>query len=241
MGPTRFPYGQALGFANQFGFTVGPSISGTAGLLSGSTAPNVTLGGLFYFDNTATLTVTNLILDDTANRAAQYEGKVVRLFFIDNSTQIANAAPLFLSSTDNLAFGARAGGFSFIELMQSRGSWYELSRSQGSRSEVTTFVTNAQSSLNMDGVRVAILNNTGSTTNKIIGLSGGQIGQEVTFMNIGSNPVILIGGVGVATSSNMIMVGSNSLLVDASGTYKFIKHTDLGWRALTITSAGWAT
>ena len=235
-GPYRQPYGSALGFQNQFSFTVGPTVSGTAGNISGSATPNVTLGGLFYVNNTGSLTITNLLLDDTANRLTQYEGKVIRIFVLDTgSTIFANAGALFLAGTDNL-FGQNHS----IELMQSRGNWYELGRSYVNRSEVTTFVTNAQSSLNMDGVRVAILNNTGATTNKIIGLSGGQIGQEVTFMNIGSNAVMLIGGVGVATSSNMIMTGTNSLLVDASGAFKFIKHTDLGWRGLAITSAGWA-
>lgn len=235
--PTRFPYGQALGFQNQFNWTVGPTVSGTAGNISGSATPNVTLGNLFYLNNTGSLTITNLLLDDTANRLTQYEGKVVRLFVLDTgSTTFANAGSLFLNGTNNLL-----GQNNSIELMFSRGNWFELDRSYVNRTEVSFFVTNAQSSLNMDGVRVAILNNTGATTNRIIGLSGGQIGQEVTFMNIGSNAVMLVGGVGVATSSNMIMIGTNSLLVDASGAFKFIKHTDGGWRALAITSANWAT
>lgn len=236
MGPTRFPYGQALGFANQFNWTVGPVVSGTQGLISGSTAPNVTLGNLFYVNNTGNLTINNFLLDDTANRIAQYEGKVIRVFQLDTgSTSFANASPLILSGT-NGSIGQNGS----IEFMFSRGVWYELDRGYSGSSEVTTFVTNAQSSLNVNGVRVAILNNTGSTTNKIIALSGGYVGQEVTFMNIGSNLVQFIGQAGGATSSNLVFINTNSLIIMASGAFKLIKHTDLNWRALAVGSANWS-
>ncbi len=231
MGPTRFPYGLALGFANNFR-TVQNT---TAGDISGNTTPDVTIGGLFYTNNTSPLTITNFLLQDTANRLGSYEGKIIRVFFLDTGTQLANAGALFLSGTNNLI-----GANNSIELMFSRGSWFEMDRSYVTRSEITTFVTNAQSSLNVDNVRVAILNNTGATTNKIIGLSGGQVGQEVTFMNIGSNPVILISQAGGATSSNMIMMVTNALLISASGAWKFIKHTDLNWSALAVGSRNWA-
>lgn len=232
MGPTRFPYGHAIGFQNQFQFTVGPSISGTAGLISGSTAPNVTLGELFYVNNTGNLTITNFILDDTANRLATYEGKVIRVISLDTgSTSYAGGGPLNLVGSDNLS-----GQNVQVEFLQSRGQWYQTSVSKVG-ADVTTFVTNAQSSLNMRGVRVAILNNTGSTTNSIIGLSNGYVGQEVTFMLQGSNAVQLRFQAGGGTSSNMVALGTNSLLINASSLYKFVMHTDLTWRALAINSA----
>jgi len=134
MGPTRFPYGQALGFQNQFGFTVGPAGSGTAGLISGSTAPNVTLGGLFYLNNTGTLVIQNLLLDDTANRINQYEGKIVKLFILDTgSTVFSNGGALFMAGTNNL-FGQNNS----IDFMFSRGNWYETNRSEITRNEIIT-------------------------------------------------------------------------------------------------------
>lgn len=234
--PYRQPYGSALGFQNQFSFTVGPTASGTAGLVSGTTAPNVTLGEIFYTNNTAALTINNFLLDDTANRLSQYEGKVITLVSLDGNTSVSNASPLFLNGTNGLL-----GANGTLQLRFSLGNWYELSRSLNNTSEVTTFVTNAQSSLNINGVRVAILNNTGSTTNKIIALSGGYVGQEITFMNIGSNAIQFIGQAGGATSSNLILINTNSLLVMASGAFKFIKHTDLNWRAIAVGSANWTT
>lgn len=235
MGPTRFPYGQALGFANQFNFTVGPVLSGTQGLISGSTAPNVTLGNLFYVNNTGNLTINNFLLDDTANRIAQYEGKVIRIFALDTgSTSFANTSPLFLSGTNGVL---NQNGS--IEFMFSRGSWFELDRTYGGNN-VNTLVTNVGSSLNVNGLSVVFVNNTGSTTNKIIALSGGYVGQEITFMNVGSNLVQFIGQAGGATSSNMVFINTNSMIIMASGAFKLVKHLDLNWRAIAVGSANWA-
>lgn len=228
MGPTRFPYGQARGFANQFvARPNGAASASTAGDISGFTAPDVTIGELFYTNNTAALTITNFILQDTANRGTQYEGKVIRVFFLDTATQLANSGALQLAGTNNLI-----GANNNVELMFSRGSWWETDRVYSGRTEITTFVTNAQSSLNMDGVRVALLNNTGSTTNAITALSNGQVGQEVTFMLVGSNPVRFI------TGGNLFMTTTNAMLVNASGAYKAVKFDSATWRFLAINSGG---
>ncbi len=232
MGPTRFPYGKGLGFVNNFFsnklLPIGnTAVVGTAGDISGQTAPDVTLGELFYTNNTGALTITNFVLQDTANRLASYEGKVIRVFFLDANTQLANASPLVLSTTNNLL-----GANNTIELMQSRGSWFELNRSYDNTSDITNFITNAQSSLNVNGVRVALLNNTGSTTNSIIALSGGQVGQEVSFMLVGSNAVRLLAG------GNIFMPFTNALLINASGMYKAMKFDNSSWRILAIGSQG---
>lgn len=225
MGLTRFPYGQALGWQNAFSFTVGPSGSGTAGLISGSTAPNVTLGHLFYVNNTGNLQISNFLLDDTANRVAQYEGKVIKVFVLDTgSTTFANAGALFLAGTNNL-FGQNNS----IELMFSRGSWYELDRSYVTRNEVFTYAVNAGSSVNVDGVRVVLVNNTGATLTRIGAISGGQVGQEVSFVLVGSNPSLIGGG-------NIFMFGTNVTLINASGLYKAIKVSDTNWRMMAVNS-----
>ena len=233
-GPTRFPYGEAWGFQNQFSFSQGPVVSGTAGLFTQSDlTPDVTIGQLFIANNTGATTITYFDLQNYAYKAAEYSGKEITVMVIDNgSTTFANAGQLVLGGTDNLA--NNAGYPAFYQFVHFNSTWYQIDSFKGSRSEVTTFVTNVQSSLNMNGVRVAILNNTGSSTNTIIGLSGGQIGQEITFMLQGSNAVRLVTG-------NMTIVGTNAVLINASGMYKFIKHTDnVTWRAMTINSAGWS-
>ena len=228
MGPTRFPYGQALGFVNQFSFTVGPSASGTAGLISGSTAPNVTLGNLFYLNNTGSLVIQNLLLDDTANRLTQYEGKIVKLFILDTgSTIFSNGGALFMAGTNNL-FGQNNS----IDFMFSRGSWYETGRSLITRNEVLTYAANVGSSVNVDGVRVILANNTGATTTAIFAFSGGQVGQEVSIMRVGSNAVRVLEG------GNIFIGLTNAMIIGASGFYKFIKYDTATWRTLAISSGG---
>lgn len=219
MGPTRFPYGDALGFVNHFNYR-----GETAGNITGSTTPNVTLGGLFYTNNTAALTLTNFLLDDTANRLTNYEGKRIRVFFLDTATQIANAGSLFLQGTNNLI-----GANNNIELMFSRGSWFETDRVNINRTEVNSFVLTGASSLNMDGVRVALLNNTGSATIAISALSGGQVGQDVTFMLVGSNPVRILGNI-----ANIFTANTNAFLVNASGAYRVIKFDNSTWRVYSM-------
>lgn len=256
--PTRFPFGFALGFENQFNNYgkggIGSQAAGqqyeqvTAGLLAqASTAPDISFGSLFYTNNSSNTTITNFTqtwtgraggltaAGQTDTSGPPPEGKIITVVFLDNSTQLANNSNLILAGSNNLL-----GANNAITLLGSNGKWIEMARSYNNTTEVTTFVTNAQSSLNMNGVRVAILNNTGSTTNKIIGLSGGQIGQEVSFMLLGSNPVMMIAQAGGATSSNMVLVTTNSMLINASGLYKFMKHTDLTWRSIAIGSANWS-
>lgn len=235
MGPTRFPFGTALGFANQFytnkgvgGVAAGLQVAGTAGDISGQTAPDVTLGGLFYTNNTAALTLTNFILQDTANRAAQYEGKVIRIFFLDTATQVANAGALFLAGTDNLV-----GANNQIELMFSRGNWFETDRVRSSRVEVNNITIGSAGSVNVDGVRVAILTGTAATS-IVRSFSGGQVGQEITLMNNSSSGL----GVFVDTGGNIAFITTNLYAINASGAYKFIKKNNTTWLMLHIGSTG---
>lgn len=234
MGPTRFPFGRAWGFANHFftnrGVTAGAGlqVSGTAGDISGQTAPDVTIGELFYTNNTAALTLTAFILQDTANRSANYEGKTIRVFFLDTATQIANANNLFLQGTDNLI-----GANSQIELMYSRGSWFETDRVRVNRTEVQNYTIGSAGSINVDGTRVAIVTGT-ATTSIVRAFSGGQIGQEITLMSNGSSGV----GVFVDTGGNIAFITTNLYAINASGAYKFIKKNSTTWLMLHIGSTG---
>jgi len=238
-GPTRFPYGQGIGFANQFaaygaGLQTGAgqfSGMGTAGLLSIGT-PDVTVGDLFIANNTGSVVVTYFNLQQYAYKSADYSGKWIRVLVLDNgSTTFANAGQLFLLGTDNLST-AGSNQPALYEFVHFNSAWYQTSFGRTNRAELTTFVTNAQSSINVNGVRVAYLNNTGGTTNSIIGLSGGQIGQEVSFVLVGSNAVRLIGG------GNIFQTNSNAVLINASGFYKAIKVDTANWRLLAVNSGG---
>ena len=258
--PTRFPFGFALGFENQFngyGYGAGNPTPGagvqfaqTAGLLEqAGTGPNVSMGSIFYTNNSSA-TVISLLRTYQVGRAGALqasgqidptspppEGKIIRIMFLDGNTQFAQGGSggignIILSTSDNML-----GGGSITDFMASNGSWYQIGqgfRVTGSGGTVT-FVTNAQSSLSMDGgVKLALLNNTGGTTNSIIALSGGYVGQEVSFALVGSNAVRFI------TGGNLFMSGTNAALVNASGIYKFVNvgGSPVAWRMLAINSGG---
>ena len=224
MGPTRFPYGQALGFANQFRNVAG----GTAGLLAeGDATPDVTTGSLFYTANTSSTTITHFDLSSYAERAPNYEGKVITVFFIDNSTRLANAGRLFLSSTNDLV-----GSQNVVTLMHSRSGWYEMYRSYNNTTEVQSYSVGPASSLNVDGTKVALVLNTGSVTKFISAFSGGQQGQIVTLLNAGSNAVV------VQTGGNIRLVGTNAYVVNASGAYQFVMFNSAFWRMITVGTLG---
>lgn len=229
-GPFRQPYGSAIGFANQFSFFHSPASSGTSGLLLfNDSTPDVTLGELFIANNTSLTTITYFDLQQYAYKAAEYSGKMIRILVVDNgSTQFANSGQLFLSGTDNLST-AGANTPALYEFVHFNSSWYQTGF-KTNRAEMTLFATNVGSSLNVNGVRFAVLNNTGGTTNSIISFSGGQVAQELSFVLRGSNAVRIIGG------GNIFMVGTNALLLDASGLYKAIKVDTMNWRLMAINS-----
>jgi len=85
-GPTRFPYGQGMGFVNQFA-AYGASLQtgignfsglGTAGLISSAT-PDVTIGDLFIANNTGSVVITYFNLQQYAYKSAEYSGKTIRV------------------------------------------------------------------------------------------------------------------------------------------------------------------
>lgn len=229
MGPTRFPYGQALGFVNQFNFTQGPTTTGTAGNISGTATPDVTLGNLFYVNNTGNLQITSFTLQDTANRIAQYEGKTFRVFILDTgSTTFANAGNLFLNGTNNMA-----GQNNSIEFMFSRGNFYELDRSYINRTEALAVTIGSAGSINVDGASLVVVTGTAATS-VVRSFSGGQVGQTVILTAVGT------GGVNhyVDNVGNIAMAGTGMYAINVSGSYQFTKVAANLWKMLHIGTTG---
>ena len=92
MGDFRI-YNLALGRQNNF-------FARTDNVFSQSdTTPDVTNGIVWFSNNTSNTTITGFDLSSTSqagNNAGNFEGKVIRVFFLDGSTRLANAAPLYL-------------------------------------------------------------------------------------------------------------------------------------------------
>ena len=221
MGPTRFPYGEAEGFVNNFNYR-----GVTAGLIAqAATGFNATLGGLFYTNNTGTTVISNIILDDTANRLVNYEGKVIKLFFIDSATSLANSGTLFLTGTNNL------GANGSLDLMFSRGNWYELNRSLVTRNEVVSVLVGTAASVTIDnGTKIVLFRSTSSAA-QIQALSGGYVGQVVTILSPAASNS---GGITVyvMTGGNFVFPGTNMVAIQTNAGIQFMKVANNDWRYL---------
>ena len=120
MGDFRIPYGMALGKYNNFFAT-------TSNVFSESdVTPDVTLGSLFFSNNTSNTTITNFDVTGfgAGSQAGQFEGKVIEVVFLDGSTRLANASPLILAGSNGLQ-----GANNSIRLAYHNSSWIELNRS----------------------------------------------------------------------------------------------------------------
>ena len=122
MGDTRFKGGLAFGPYNNF-FATSENI-----LPEGDTTPDVTNGNLFFSNNSTNTTITHFDLTVTGggsgSNAGAFEGKCIKVVFLDNSTGLANAGRLVLATSDNLQ-----GKNNSIELVYHNSSWIEFNRS----------------------------------------------------------------------------------------------------------------
>lgn len=250
--PTRYPFGIALGFENQFNNYgkggIGQQLAGqqyecvTAGLLAQmSTAPDVSFGSLFYTNNTGATTITNFTQTWTGRAGALTasgqtdtsgpppEGKLITIIFLDNSTQLANAGNLVLAGTDNLAGANHA-----ITLIGSNGKWIEIERSKNTTAQVTTFSIGTATSINANDVSLAFITGT-ATPVQVKAISGGQVGQIITMVGLGSSGISAY----AMTGGNINIVGTNSFLIPNSGALQFIKINGSLWNMYEVgTAAG---
>lgn len=211
-------------FRAKWGWALGPiwtttgqtTDSRTPVFAESNTRPDVTLGTLFYTNNTTNTTIVDFNLNTTVRNGNEYEGKVINLYFLDNSTRLANAGNLRLATSDGLQ-----GANNFIALMYHNSGWTEMFRSHNN-SDVL-LVTSAGlggsgTTPNLYGIKT-IYGVSASTTPVIIRLApGGEQGQMLNVINAGSTVVIILNSAGPAnkflsTSSTnatqMVMTGSD--------------------------------
>lgn len=231
-GPFRQPYGSARGFANQFQFTVGPTISGTAGLItSGDTTPDVSVGDLFILNNTSGTIISYFDLQQYPSKSADYQGKMINLMVVDNgSTTFANAGQLFTQGSGLATLGANPAFYTFVQF---NSSWYEIQRSQINRQQVQNLTIGSAGSINVDGASLLTVTGTAATS-VVFAFSGGFIGQTIILASAGSNGVNHF----VSTGGNIVFPTTNLYAINASGTYQFTKTGANLWKMLHIGTTG---
>ena len=231
MGMTRFPYGTANGFRNQFydkRFT-----SGTAGNISGTTAPNVTFGDLFYTNNTGAVTISAFSQQITGGFEGGEEGRLIKIFMLDTMTTISNNSFIKLAGTGT--FGAIPAGNQYLELMYSRSAWYEVGRKAVSSPtdvlQVRLGGTTNTSLPNVNGVETVIITSTAASTS-FQGMTGGYIGQKILVV------FPLSGGIAVTmdTGGNLFLGATNNYVASSSSmSVWFVKTAANQWNAVTNT------
>lgn len=129
MGDFRIPYGKAIGKQNNFLAGIAGQkgyLAGTQGLFGqGDTTPDVTNGCLFYANNSGATTITDFDLSSPrgGGQPGLYEGKEIKVWFLDTNTRLARSNRLVLSGTDGLQ-----GLNNAIDLIYHNSAWYETNR-----------------------------------------------------------------------------------------------------------------
>lgn len=213
----RIPYGFARGPMNNF-FVRTDNL-----FTSGDATPDVTLGNLWYTNNTSALVITDFDLSDVASGgsvAPKYEGKEITIFFTDNNTTIANNSRVILS-TSAQTFAASQN----LSLLYHNSAWIETARSRNNTTgDVQTFTATGTASYTVTDVKLAILVTTAASTS-VRSLSGGTVGQTIAlFANVTNGITIQID-----TGGNLYIPGTSTIVMNASGAYTFTKVDASRW------------
>ena len=187
--------------------------------------PDVSLGTLFYSINTTATIITDFDGGE--------EGQVITVIMLDNYTGLANSGELVLAGS-----GSFEGANNSITLIQHNTSWYEVSRSQNSTGVYNYVSTGSASNaamIDVKGVNIVTMLGSGAAPIKLIGLSNGTIGQEVTLVNVGS-AVLIANSIGGATNILITStLGAATVIVATSTAFKSVQMSN-AWFELTDVS-----
>lgn len=209
MADFRVPYGFAYGKVNNF-FARTDSIFSEA-----DTTPDVTLGSLWFSNNSTNTTITHFDLSVTGpipgmsghgNYAGGFEGKEINVMFLDGSTRLVNGGNLILSTSDGLQ-----GSNNSIRLIYHNSAWIEFSRSYNNSSIVSASSLN----LGVAGI-VSVIGNAKlvqisaeAGTNSILRrATGGEQGQVITLIASGGSDALIV--VNSAASDTFVTTSSQN-------------------------------
>jgi hypothetical protein len=219
--PFRVPYGYAIGFDTQFNFhrASAANATGTAGLLIQNSGTNidVTNGTLFYTNNSVATTITTLRNSTySSNTGTGFEGEIIRIWMLDTLTEFQNGGNIILSGTGNYGKQANAS----IELMYSRGNWYELGRSSPGASGgiAQSLIGSSAATLTADGVSTFVLLATAAAVT-IRAISGGFNGQKVSMIMVASDGT----SIGIETSGNIRMALTNAIVSGSNALHELVR------------------
>ena len=219
MPDARTVYGTSLGRYGNFS-------ARTDGLFtSGDTTPDVSLGTLFYTNNTSATAITYFDGIQQGGLIGPEEGKQIKIIFLDTATTLVNGNRMLLSDTAN-TFPANSS----IELMYHNSSWYEQGRSRNVPITTQIFqpaVTAVAGSfgVNVTNVKQLVIANS-AAGDVLVSFSGGDIGQSVYVVPNTTNALFVAN----APAGNIVFPGTNTFLLSASAAYQFQRVVGGNWR-----------
>lgn len=228
MGDFRIKYGMAYGRQNNFYAGIAGQkgyLAGTDGLLGqGDTTPDVTNGVLFYTNNSGATSITDFELTSPrgAAQVGLFEGKAIKVVFLDSNTTVSGPR-ILLSNSDN-TFNRNG----YLELLFHGSAWIETGRSNIYNQMVNLNIAASQG-LNTNYVASIVLQVTGAAP-VIQSFSGGYLGQRLLVINNNSSAAISISTAGniVAPSLQLNTTGIITI-VPSGGVAEFVKSTATQW------------
>lgn len=226
MGDFRIPNGFAYGRLNNF-FARTDNLFAEA-----DSSPDVTLGSLWFSNNSTNTTITHFDLTVTGpipggsghgNYAGAFEGKEINVMFLDGSTRLVNGGNLILSTSDGLQ-----GANNTIRLIYHNSAWIEFSRSYNNSSIVSVSSLN----LGVAGI-VSVLGNVKTVqisaeagTNSILRrATGGEQGQIITLIaSGGSDALIVVNSAANDTFVSTSSASSTQFRLMSSGAISFVRY-----------------
>jgi hypothetical protein len=234
MSETRIRYGLAYGRMNNFYTGVAGQkgyLAGTDGLLAqGNTAPDVSLGYLFYTNNSGATTITDFqvyVGNQGGNQAPMFEGKAIKILFLDTNTTIAGSR-IYLANSEN-TFTSNA----VLDLLYHGSAWYEMSRT-GNSKDMVSFTLGASQGLNANQTKSILFS--GESALVVVSVSNGYVGQSLYLVNGGCAQTITISTAGNIRISHgsFVTTSGNQITIRSDGTAHLFKASPTIWSLIGL-------
>lgn len=218
MGDTRFKNGIAWGPYNNF-FARSDNV-----FAQSDTTPDVTDGNLFWSNNTSTTIITHFDLSvpggGAGSNAGAFEGKQITVFFLDDSTSLANSGRLSLATSDGLQ-----GINSAISMLYHNSAWIELHRSRNISDvvSVTSAGLTVTGQIDARGRKVVLTSATAGSAAVIRTAINGEQGQRLTLINGGSSMTLVVNSAASNTFVSSSSTGAATMVVVGTVALSFVR------------------
>lgn len=215
---TRWKNGIAFGPYNNF-FARSDNV-----FAQSDTTPDVTDGNLFFSNNTTNTTITDFEFSvpggGFGNEAGHFQGKEIKVFFLDDSTRLASNARVILSGSDGLQ-----GANSFINLLYVNSSWIEMGRSRNVSDilSVTSAGLGGAGQIDARGRKIILTSATAGSAAVIRTAINGEQGQRLTIVNGGSSLTLVVNSAASNTFVSSSSTGAATMVIVGTGAFPFIR------------------